>query len=303
MWRERGRGLDRMQWYRREVLTALSLLPMGMSAIASLTETAAALPTQARPAPALFVGHGSPMNAISDNAWSRAWAEIGARIGRPSAIVCVSAHWQTRGVRVTAMERPPTIHDFSGFPEALQSAVYPAPGSPALARQTAETVQGARVGLDQSWGLDHGTWSVLARMFPRADVPVIQLSLDEALSPAAHYALGRELGALRDRGVLVMGSGNIVHNLGRIDRRLPEAGFDWAVEFDTRIAELIDKGDHDGVIRYEALGRAARLSVPTNEHYLPLLYALAAQRPDDRVSYFNAAPAMGSISMRSLLIG
>jgi 4,5-DOPA dioxygenase extradiol len=203
----------------------------------------------------------------------------------------------------TAMERPPTIHDFSGFPEELHRAVYPAPGSPELARRTQEEIKTAAVALDSAWGLDHGTWSVLARMFPRADVPVVQLSLDATRGPAWHYELAKELRGLRERGVLVMGSGNIVHNLRRLDRRSPRTGFDWAVEFDARIKELIDKGDHRAVVDYEALGRAAVLSVPTNEHYLPLLYALAVKEESDPVAYFNDALAMGAISMRSLVIG
>ena len=204
---------------RRAIIKALSLMPMGMSAIATLRQTAAALEPRGRKTPALFVGHGSPMNAVLDNVWARRWAEIGAQLEPPTAILCVSAHWETRGVHVTAMDRPRTIHDFSGFPDELNDKRYPAPGSPGLARQTAEVVRSAPVGLDQAWGLDHGSWSVLLRMFPRADVPVIQLSLDTTRSPEAHYELARELTALRERGVLVLGSGNIVHNLRRADRQ------------------------------------------------------------------------------------
>jgi len=253
--------------------------------------------------PVLFVGHGSPLNAIEDNSFSRGWAEVGARLERPNAILCVSAHWQTRGVMVTAMDRPRTIHDFYGFPDALHSKLYPAPGSPELARKTQAEVKKAVVGLDQSWGLDHGTWSVLARMFPRADIPVVQWSLDATQGPAWHYELAKELKVLREHGVLVMGSGNIVHNLGRLSRQAPDTGFDWAIEFDARITELIDKGDHQAVIDYPKLGRAAQLSVPTNEHYLPVLYALALKDGKDAIRYFNARATMGSISMRSLVIG
>jgi 4,5-DOPA dioxygenase extradiol len=243
------------------------------------------------------------MNAITDTPWSRAWTQVGATLARPSAILCVSAHWQTPGVMVTAMDRPRTIHDFYGFPEALQTKLYPAPGAPELARKTAELIRKSPVGLDQSWGLDHGTWSVLSRMFPRADIPVFQLSLDVTRPPAGHYDLAGELRPLRERGVLIMGSGNIVHNLRRVSRQLPEAGFDWAIEFDAKITGLIDKGDHQGVIDYPKLGQAAQLSVPTNEHFLPLLYALAVKNEKEPIVYFNAAATMGSISMRSLLIG
>ena len=253
--------------------------------------------------PVLFVGHGSPMNAVEDNRFSRGWEEAGLAIPRPDAILCISAHWQTNGAMVTAMDRPRTIHDFSGFPDVLQQKLYPAPGSPELARRTRDAVKKTPVAPDQSWGLDHGTWSVLARMFPRADVPVVQLSLDGAQNPAWHYDLAKELRGLRERGVLVIGSGNLVHNLRRLDRRLSDAGFDWAAEFDGRITELIDKGDHRSVVEYERLGPAARLSVPTNEHYLPLLYALALKDDADRVTYFNDRLTMGGISMRSLLIG
>jgi 4,5-DOPA dioxygenase extradiol len=289
---------------RRDAIAALSALSLaGMATLASAHAALASLAPRDRRMPALFVGHGSPMNAIADTPWARRWAEVGARLDRPSAIVCVSAHWETPGVRVTAMREPRTIHDFSGFPDALHSAVYPAPGSPELARATAETVKSAMVGLDWSWGLDHGTWSVLARMFPKADVPVVQLSLDETQGAAAHWALARELRPLRDRGVLVIGSGNIVHNLRRADRRLGDAGFDWALEFDAKITALIDAGDHRGLIEYERLGRAAQLSVPTREHYLPLLYALGARHDAEPIAYFNDGPTMGSISMRSLIVG
>src|SRR5262245_15536604 len=288
---------------RRAVLKALSLAPFGMSVTRLLGEAPAGFEPREKKTPVLFVGHGSPMNAILDNRWARAWAELGARLDRPSAILCVSAHWETRGVKVTAMERPLTIHDFYGFPDALTSKVYPAPGEPALARHTAELLRSTTVDLDHAWGLDHGTWAVLARMFPRADIPVIQLSLDETRNPAAHYDLARELAALRQRGVLIVGSGNIVHNLRRADRRLSEAGFDWAVEFDAKVKALIDRGDHQDLVHYDRLGRAALLSVPTAEHYLPLLYALALKGDADPITYFNDAPTMGSISMRSLVIG
>ena len=288
---------------RRSVLATFSLGALGMSGLASLSEALASTERRDDRMPVLFVGHGSPMNAIEDNRWSRAWTELGTTLRRPSAILCVSAHWQTKGVMVTAMDRPQTIHDFSGFPDALQSKLYPAPGAPALARTTAEHATKAAVGLDYAWGLDHGTWSVLAKMYPRADIPVFQLSLDAARSPASHYDLARELRALRDRGVLIIGSGNIVHNLRRLTRQRPDTGFDWAIEFDAKVKELIDAGDHRSLIDYQKLGPAAQLSVPTDEHYLPLLYALAVKDEKEPIAYFNEATTMGGISMRSLVIG
>jgi len=288
---------------RRSALATISLGALGMSGLASVSQALTNLERRSERMPVLFVGHGSPMNAIEDNRWSRAWTEIGATLRRPSAILCVSAHWETKGVMVTAMDRPQTIHDFYGFPDALQNKLYPAPGAPALAKATAEQVKKATVGLDYAWGFDHGTWSVLAKMYPRADIPVFQLSLDATRAPAWHYELGAELKDLRDRGVLIMGSGNIVHNLRRLSRQRPDAGFEWAIEFDAKIKELIDKGDHRGIVDYPKLGPAAQLSVPTNEHYLPLLYALAAKDGKDAVTYFNDATTMGGISMRSLVIG
>jgi len=251
--------------------------------------------------PALFVGHGSPMNAIDDNEFSRAWIEAGRSLPRPQAILCVSAHWETAGPQVTAMDRPRTIHDFYGFPRPLYEMHYPAPGSPGLARLTQETVRSAQVGPDHSWGLDHGTWSVLCRLFPDADVPVVQLSLDRTQGPAFHYELGQELRPLRRKGVLIVGSGNAVHNLGILAWQ--DVAYDWALEFDDKVKQLILAGDHRALVRYDQLGRAAQLAVPTNEHYLPLLYALAVQDPGDEISFFADKVTMGSVSMRSLRIG
>ena len=199
------------------------------------------------------------------------------------------------------MDRPRTIHDFGGFPRALYEKLYPAPGSPALAAVVRDTVSSASVGLDQTWGLDHGTWSVLCRMYPAADIPVVQLSLDYNQAPAYHYALGQELRALRRKGVLIVGSGNIVHNLRLAVWR--DQAFDWAIEFDRTIMDLILSGDHDPVVHYEKLGRAAQLSIPTNEHYLPLLYILGAQEPGEPVRFFADQVTMGAISMRGVWIG
>ncbi len=242
------------------------------------------------------------MNAVEDGEFPRGWAEAARRIGRPERILCVSAHWETRGVAVTSSGRPPTIHDFSGFPDELYAVRYDAPGDPALAREIAETVTTAAVRLEPGRGLDHGAWCVLRAMYPDADVPVVELSLDTARPPVFHQALARELAPLREKGVLLVGSGNVVHNLGLLDpgRR---GGHDWAVRFDRAIAERIESGDAAALARYDDLGRDARLSVPTPEHFLPLLYVLGVREPGERVQFFNDAFVWGSISMRSLILG
>lgn len=251
--------------------------------------------------PALFVGHGNPMNAIEENEFSRAWAAAAKLIPTPRAILCISAHWETDGTAVTASDRPETIHDFGGFPPELYRVQYPSPGLPALAELVRETVRQAAVAASFDRGLDHGAWSVLCRMFPNADVPVVQLSLDRTKAPAFHYGLGKELKELRSRGVLIVGSGNIVHNLGMVEWQ--DTSYDWAVEFDARIQRLVISGDHDALIHYEKIGRVARLAIPTNEHYLPLLYVLALQEKNEKVGFFAEKVTMGSLSMRSLMIG
>jgi len=251
--------------------------------------------------PVLFIGHGSPTNAIEDNEFSRAWADAGKSMPRPRAVLCISAHWQTNGTQATATERPGTIHDFYGFPRPLYEVSYPAPGAPEVARLVRDTVRGARVGIDPDRGLDHGAWSVLRRMFPGADIPVVQLSLDRVKEPSFHYGLGKELAGLRREGVLIVGSGNIVHNLGEIVWE--DTAFDWAVEFDDTMKRLILSEDHDAIVHYPDLGRAARLSVPTNEHFLPLLYVLALQDEGEGIGFFADRVTLGSISMRSLRIG
>jgi 4,5-DOPA dioxygenase extradiol len=254
--------------------------------------------------PALFVGHGSPMNAIEENAYAAAWRQAAAAIPRPQAILCVSAHWETEGTFVTAMERPKTIHDFYGFPEELYRVEYPAPGSRELAGRVRQLVTTTAVRLDDgySWGLDHGAWSVLRRMYPEADIPTVQLSLDRSQHARYHYDLGAELAALRSEGVLIIGSGNIVHNLRLLQWQAAEP-YSWATGFDRLAAELILSGDHDRLVAYQSLGEEARLSIPTNEHYLPLLYILALQQPGEAASFFAEGLPLGSISMRSVRIG
>ena len=254
--------------------------------------------------PAIFFGHGSPMNAINRNAYTEAWSEIGRSIPRPKAILCVSAHWYVPVVAVTAMPKPRTIHDFGGFPKELFAVQYPAPGSPELAESVGELL-GGDVILDTShWGLDHGTWSVLVHVFPDADIPVVQLSINETEPAKFHYDLAKKLASLRDEGVLVIGSGNLVHNLhtyawGKHDVE----PFDWAKRFDEKARELILKDDHGRLIEYETLGRDALLSAPTPDHYLPLLYMLALKREDEEITFPVGGFDGGSISMLSVMVG
>lgn len=252
-------------------------------------------------APALFVGHGSPMNAIEDNASSRTWAALAQSFPRPRAVLCVSAHWETRGTFVTAAARPATIHDFGGFPQALFDVRYPAPGDPELAQAIARSVQVSAVQLDAQRGLDHGSWSVLRPMYPDAAVPVLQLSLDATQGPDFHYRLGRELRPWREHGVLVMGTGDIVHNLRAMDWAAA-GGFDWAEAFDRWACERIEAGAHAELAAYPARPEA-RLAVPTAEHYLPLLYVLGAAFEDEAPQFFNRGIVMGSISMTGVAYG
>ncbi len=251
--------------------------------------------------PVLFVGHGSPMNAIEENEFSLAWRKAAIEIPAPTAILCVSAHWETRGTQVTAMEKPRTIHDFYGFPQELFAKQYPAPGSPQLAERVIGLVKGSQVTADTSWGLDHGTWSVLCRMYPEANVPVLQLSLDRTVEAEAHYQLGKELSALRREGVLIVGSGNIVHNLRMMVWE--DTAFDWAIEYDGKVRDWILQGDHAPIIHYEKSGRPAMLAVNSAEHYLPLLYVLGLQEKGEPVSFFADKLWGGSISMRCVRVG
>jgi 4,5-DOPA dioxygenase extradiol len=261
--------------------------------------------TSTEPMPVLFIGHGSPMNAIEDNPFAQSWAALGQRLPRPEAILCVSAHWLTEGTAVTAMETPRTIHDFYGFPEQLYQVSYPAPGAPELARQTArltaELIRGTQVRLDEEWGLDHGAWSVLRRMYPRADVPTCQLSLDVRLSPAERYQLAAQLRPLRDQGILIIGSGNVVHNLR--DASPGAVPYDWAVEFDRWVKTQLLAGDHRALIDYRERSPVARMAHPTADHYWPLLYAIALQDEGEPVSFFSEQIVYGSISMRGVVIG
>ena len=253
--------------------------------------------------PTLFVGHGSPMNAIQDTTYSRGWRALAARMPRPRAIVAVSAHWYTRGTAVTAEQSPRTIHDFGGFPPALYAVTYPASGDPALASEVASCLAPTAVELSTAWGLDHGTWSVLVHMYPDADVPVVQLSIDATQPGATHYGLGRSLGALRDDGVLIVASGNLVHNLQQADWRPDAPAKPWATKFDGIVADALARGDHASLLDPALHGEAGRLSVPTAEHYLPLLYTLGSARPGERAELSLRDIALGSISMTCVAFG
>lgn len=251
--------------------------------------------------PVLFIGHGSPMNAIERNEYHNSWIELGQKLPKPKAILTISAHWLTRDTRVTAMERPKTIHDFGGFPKELFAQQYPAPGAPDFAELTKKMITKASVQSDFDWGLDHGTWSFLLPMYPQADIPVYQLSLDYYKPMQYHYDLAKELLGLRKKGVMVIGSGNIVHNLQMLD--VSGQTYDWAIEFDQRMKEFILDGNHDGIINYEKLGSISKLAVPTYEHYLPLIYSIALQEKNDHILFFNEKTDMGSVSMRSFRMG
>jgi 4,5-DOPA dioxygenase extradiol len=254
--------------------------------------------------PAVFVGHGNPMNALARNVWTEGWQRLAASIPRPRAIVAVSAHWYLPGTRVMANARPPTLHDFGGFPRALHGVEYPASGAPELATRLARLLAPTAVVLDETWGLDHGTWSVLVHMVPDASVPVVQLALDETAPAEEHLQLARRLRPLRDDGVLVLGSGNVVHNLHAYSwgRRSVEP-YDWGVRFESRLRALIAAHDFDAVAAYEALGEDAALSAPTPEHFLPLLYVLAQHEDDEPVSFPIEGFDGGSVSMLAVRIG
>lgn len=255
--------------------------------------------------PALFLGHGSPMNAIENNIYTAGFEQIARNLPVPKAILCISAHWETRGTYVTAMEHPRTIHDFGGFPRQLYEVEYPAPGSLELAKLVQKTIASTHVAQNDDWGLDHGCWSVVKFLYPRANVPVVELSIDYTQPAAYHYALARELAALRSEGIMVIASGNIVHNLRKIDwEHLEDAGFgyDWAVAFNERVKDLILKGDHEQLIHLDSHDDSYRLAVPSPDHYLPLLYILAIQTKEDKLIFFNDSLVGGSLSMTSLLL-
>ena len=256
--------------------------------------------------PVLFIGHGSPMNGIEDNIFSRRWKTLASEIPTPKAVLVISAHWLSRGTRITAMDFPKTIHDFGGFPQELFDVQYPAPGSPALAKETASIVKSAHLELDHDWGLDHGAWTVIRQMYPDANIPVMQLSIDYTKGPQYHYDLARELYGLRKKGVLIVGSGNMVHNLklaawDRLDDQ--EYGFDWAIQMNEVFKKFIQNEQHDRLIDYTELGKEALLAIPTPEHYWPLLYTLGLKGSKDDLSFFNDKVVAGSLTMTSVKFG
>ena len=275
----------------------------GMSTLTALSSLGNSLPSTPR-MPVLFVGHGNPMNAIEDNIYSQTWHKMGKELPRPKAILSISAHWLTSSTMVTAMPKPKTIHDFGGFPKKLFDAQYPAPGSPEFAALTKEMVTYSHIQSDENWGLDHGTWSVLLPMYPAADIPVYQLSIVYDQSLQYHYEIGKQLSQLREKGVLIIGSGNLVHNLGRVDWGGSNKVYDWAQEFDAQFTTWMDAGDHASILNYKKiLGATAEIAHPTNDHLLPLFYILGLQQKNEKITYFNDKFDMGSISMRSMVIG
>lgn len=254
--------------------------------------------------PVLFLGHGSPMNAIEDNEFVAGFREIARTIPKPSSILCISAHWETSGTRFTAMEQPRTIHDFGGFPPALYEVQYPAPGNPDLAYRLVQSLQVHQAEADQHWGLDHGAWSVINHLYPEADIPVVQMSLNYHKNPAEHFALAAELAHLRRQGVLIIGSGNIDHNLRLVDwRRLHDTfAYDWALEADYYIKAAISSGDFPPLLNWENMDASLKMAIPTAEHFLPLLYVLALKEEEESLSYFNDKPLAGALSMTSIKI-
>lgn len=290
---------------RKKFLLSFATLPLAGAAMKLTDLTRITDPLKPSPRmPVLFLGHGSPMNAIEENEFVQGFRKAAAELPRPQAILVVSAHWETRGTQVTAMEHPRTIHDFGGFPKALFEVQYPAPGSPGLAEEVKRSITSTTVGLDHSWGLDHGAWSVVKHLYPKADVPVIQMSIDYSLKPEQHYALAKEIARLRDKGVLIIGSGNMVHNLGLVawDKLNQSYAFDWAVEARARMNQAILTGDHAPLVNFSGQGKAFDLAINSGEHFIPLLYTLALQGKDERATLFNDMPLAGSLTMTSVRI-
>jgi 4,5-DOPA dioxygenase extradiol len=289
--------MNRLAFIQSSILSVAS-----MSSLKELHQFSETLLTEEKKMPLLFVGHGSPMNAIEDNEFSQRWLQMGKEIAQPKAVLCISAHWLTKGTHVTAMEHPETIHDFGGFPKALFDVQYPAPGNPVLAGEVKELIKSTDVGLNHDWGLDHGTWSVVKQMYPEAKIPVLQLSIDYAKPAQYHFDLAKELSALRKKGVLIIGSGNMVHNLGMIafDKfNEPDYGFDWAHEMNAVFKKNISERNYQPLINYESLGAAANLAIPTPDHYYPMIYSLGLIDKKDDVSFFNDKAVAGSLTMTS----
>lgn len=277
-----------------------------MTTLSAFKNFTSGLGEQEQVMPVLFIGHGSPMNGIEDTAFSRRWSQMAKEIPTPKAVLVVSAHWFTKGTKITAMDFPKTIHDFGGFPQELFDVQYPAPGNPLLAKETAELLHSAHVEFDHDWGLDHGAWTIIRHMYPEANIPVLQLSIDYTKGPQYHYDLAKELNVLRKKGVLIIGSGNMVHNLRMVawDRlNDPEYAYDWAIQMNNKFKELIQAGNHKPLINYSSLGKEAMLAIPTPEHYLPLMYTLGLKSSKDDISFFNDKAVGGSLTMTSVKIG
>ncbi|MEI7627832.1 MAG: 4,5-DOPA dioxygenase extradiol [Bacteroidota bacterium] len=277
-----------------------------MASLQAFKKFTDSFPEQETLMPVLFVGHGSPMNGIEINEFSTKWTQLAKQINKPSAVLVISAHWFIKGTRITAMDSPSTIHDFGGFPQELFQVQYPAPGSLVLAEETKRIIHSTNVELDHDWGLDHGTWTIVRHMYPEADIPVLQLSIDYTKPASYHYELAKELFALRKKGVLIIGSGNMVHNLrmvawDKLDE--PGFGFDWALEMNNTFKHLINEGNHESLVQYEKLGKAALLSIPTAEHYLPLIYSLGLSSKQDPIHFFNDKAVGGSLTMTSVQFG
>jgi 4,5-DOPA dioxygenase extradiol len=277
-----------------------------MSSLQEFKKFTDSFPEQETLMPVLFVGHGSPMNGIEVNEFSSRWSELAKQIQKPNAVLVISAHWFIKSTRITAMDFPSTIHDFGGFPQELYQVQYPAPGSLVLAQEAKSMIHTTNVELDHDWGLDHGTWSIVRHMYPQADIPVLQLSIDYTKPAGYHYELAKELIELRKRGVLIMGSGNMVHNLrmlawDKLDE--PGFGFDWALQMNDTFKRLITNGSHESLIQYEKLGKEALLSIPTPEHYLPLIYSIGLSSKNDPIHFFNDKAVAGSLTMTSVQFG
>lgn len=290
---------------RKKFITTLIKGATIMTSLSAFNKFTSELKEQEQVMPVLFIGHGSPMNGIEDNDFSNRWKQMAKEIPTPAAVLVVSAHWFSKGTRITAMDFPETIHDFGGFPQALFDVQYPAPGNPTLAKETVSLLHSAHVELDHDWGLDHGTWTVVRHMYPDAKIPVLQLSIDYTKGPQYHYDLAKELYGLRKKGVLIIGSGNMVHNLRMVSwqhMNTPGYGFDWALKMNDTFKHLITEGDYKPLINYESLGAEGKLAIPTPEHYLPLLYTLGLKGSKDNVSFFNDKAVAGSLTMTSVLI-
>ncbi|MEY2792164.1 MAG: dioxygenase extradiol [Bacteroidota bacterium] len=276
------------------------------NSVSSLKNISNQLPSEGPLMPTLFIGHGSPMNGIEDNEFSRTWAAMAKEIPTPKAVIIISAHWLTKGSHITAMNSPKTIHDFGGFPRELFQVQYPAKGDPELALETKRLVKSTNVELDHDWGLDHGAWTIVRHMYPKADIPILQLSIDYGRNLQFHYDLAKELFELRKKGVLIIGSGNMVHNLRMVawDKlNAPEYGFDWAIEMNTKFKNLILQDEHKSLINYTSLGKEALLAIPTPDHYIPLIYILGLKGKNDPIRFFNDKAVGGSLTMTSVKIG